>query len=96
MDEAEKDFTDAIVRTAELVIPRTRKRRAGRGWNGDAQEKADLEMAETEMHTAENNLRADTKDTELRKSVRRACKKAKKKRTAAVTRLFERYVEKMK
>ena len=52
-------------------------------------------MAETEMHTAWNNLKADTKDTELRKTVRRACKSVKKIRAVAVTRFFERYVQEM-
>ena len=72
--EAEKNFIDAVVRTAELVMPRKRQKRVGRGWSGDAQIKAELEMAETEMHTAWNNLKADTKDAELRKAARRACK----------------------
>ena len=36
VDKAEKDFTDAVVRTAELVIPRKRRKRVGRGWSGDA------------------------------------------------------------
>ena len=52
VNEAEKDFTDAVVRTAELVRPRKGQRRAGIGRSGDAQTKAELEMAETEMHTA--------------------------------------------
>ena len=63
-----------------------------RGWSVDAQTKAELEMVETEMHTAWNNLKADT---ELRKALRRACKAVKKTRTVAVTRFFERYVQDM-
>ena len=47
------------------------------------------------MHTAWNNLKADNKDTERRKAVRRACKTVKKARTVAVTRFFERFVQKM-
>ena len=75
----------------------------GRGWSGDGQTKAELELAETEMHTAWNNLKADTKDTELQKAdtelqkaVRRACKTVKKIRILAVIRFFERYVQEMK
>ena len=52
-------------------------------------------MAETDMHTAWDNIKADTKDTELRKAVRRRCKTVKKMRTVAVTRFFERYVQEM-
>ena len=95
VDEAERDFTDAVVRTAELVIPRKRQKRVARGWSGDAQTKAEHEEAETEMHTAWNNLKADTKDAELRKAVRRACKTVKKIRTVAVTLFFSRYVQEM-
>ena len=47
------------------------------------------------MHTAWNNIKADTKDTEPRKAVRRACKTVKKMRAVAITRFFERYVQKM-
>ena len=93
MGEAENDFTYAIARTAELVIPRKTHKRAGKGWSGDAQTKAELEMAETEMHTAWNNIKSDTKDTELSKAVYRACKTIKKIRTVVVTRFFERYVQ---
>ena len=95
VDEAEKNFTDAIVRTAEIVIPWKSQKRVRKGWSGDAQTKAELEMAETEMHTAWNNLKANTKDHELRKAVRRACKTVKKARTKAVTRFFERHVQEM-
>ena len=95
MDEAEKDFPDTIVRTTELVIPRKRQKRVGRGWSGGAQTIAELEMAETEMHTTWNDLKTDTKDTELRKAVRRACQMVKKTRTVALTRFFERYVQEM-
>ena len=52
VDEAKNEFADAIVRIVELVIPRKRQKRAGRGWSGDAQTKTELEMAQTEMHTA--------------------------------------------
>ena len=70
------------------------ERKKGRErWSGDAQTKAELEIAETEMHTAWSNLKVDTKDAELRKAVRRACKTVKKIRTVAVTRFFERYVQ---
>ena len=88
MDAAERDFTDAVVRTAELVIPRKRRKRVGRGWSGDAQTQSELEKAETEMRTAWSNLKADTKDAELRRAVRRACKTVKKIRTVAVTRFL--------
>lgn len=83
--EAEIEFTDDIVRTAEHVI-------SGRG----IYTKAELEMVETHIHTVWHNLKADTKDTELRKAVHRTIKKVKRTRTAAVTRGFERYDQEMK
>ena len=60
---------------AKLVVPRKKQKRAGKGWSGDTQTEAELEMAETEMHTSWNNLKVDPKDTKIRKAVRRACKK---------------------
>jgi len=95
VDEAERDFTDAVVWTAELVIPRKRRKRVARGWSVDAQTQSELEKAETEMHTAWDNLKSDTRDAKRRKLVCRACKKAKKTRTAAVTRFFERYFQEL-
>ena len=73
----------------DIVLMRPGQERLVRRWSEDAQTKSELEMAETETHTAWNNLKADTKDAELRKAVRRACKTVKKIRTVAVTRFFE-------
>ena len=50
VDETKNEFTDAIVRTAELVIPRKKQKRVGRGWSGDAQTQSELEKVETEMY----------------------------------------------
>ena len=52
-------------------------------------------MAETETHTTWYNLKPDSKDTDLWKAARRACKKVTRTRTGAVTCFFERYVQEM-
>ena len=77
MDEAEAEFTYSIMRTGELVMPRKKRKRAGRRWSGDAQRKAEPEMTGKDMHTTCHNIKAGTKDTELQKVVCRACKKVK-------------------
>ena len=56
---------------------------------------AKLEMVDKDMYTAGHNREKDAKDTELRKAVRRACKKVIRTRTAAVNRFIERYVKEM-
>ena len=52
-------------------------------------------MVDTVMYTAGHNLKTDAKDAELGKTVCRACKKVKRTRTAAVTRVIEGYVKEM-
>lgn len=47
------------------------------------------------MHAAWHNLKADTKDTRLRKAVCRACKKVKRTRNAGITRFFGPHVQEM-
>jgi len=87
VDEAENEFTDAIVPTAELVIPWSSSYRGRR----EDRAETDTKMAETDMHIAWHNLKADTKDSKLRKAVRKACKKVER-----AHHFFERYVQEMK
>ena len=95
VDEVEAEFTAAIMRTAEIVMPLKERKRPGRGWSGDAETQAELSVVETAMHTAWRNLKENTKDTALRRAVRQACKGVKRVREAAVIRFFERYVQEM-
>ena len=92
VDDVEAAFTTAIMRTAELVIPPQERRRPGRGWSGDARREAELQAASDAMHAAWQRLKMDTRDAQLRRSVRKACNWLKKVRSAAVVRFFERHV----
>ena len=92
VDDVEAAFAAAIMRTAELVIPLQERRIPGRGWSGDARTEAELQAATDAMHTAWQRLRMDTRDTQLRRAVRKACNWLKRVRSAAVVRFFERHV----
>ena len=86
VDDVEATFATAIVRTAELVIPRQERKRPGRGWSGDAQTEAGLQTATDAMHAAWQRLKTDTRDAQLRKAVRKVCNWLKRVRSAAVVR----------
>ena len=92
VDDVEAAFTAAIMRTAELVIPPQERRKPVRGWSGDARTEAELQAATDAMHAAWQRLKMDTRDAQLRRTVRKACNWLKKVRSAAVVRFFERYV----
>ena len=92
VDDVEAAFAAAIVRNAELVIPPQERRRPGRGWSGDTQTKAELQTATDAMHAAWRRLKTDTREAQVRKTVRRACNWLKRVRSAAVVRFFERHV----
>ena len=78
VDDVEATFAAVIMRTAELVIPPQERRRPGRGWSGDAQTEAELQIATDAMHAAWQRLKAGTRDAHLRKAVRKACNWLKK------------------
>ena len=92
VDDAEAAFTVAIMWTAELVIPLQERRRTGRGWSGDARTEAELQATTGAMNAAGQRLKMDTRDAQLRSTVRKACNWLKKVRSAAVVRFFERHV----
>ena len=92
VDDVEAAFAAAIMRTAELVILPQERRRPGRGWSGDARTEAELQAATDAMHTAWQRLKVDTRDAQLRRTVRKACNWLKRVRSAAVVRFFERHV----
>ena len=62
VDDVEATFVAAIMRNAELVIPPQERRRPGRGWSGDAQTEAELQIATDAMHAAWQRLETDTRD----------------------------------
>ena len=92
VDDVEAAFAAAIMRTAELVIQPQKRRRPGRGWSGDARTEAELQAATDAMHTAWQRLKMDTRDAQLRRTVRKACNWLKRVGSAAVARFFERHV----
>ena len=92
VDDVEVAFAAALMRTAELAIPPQKRRRPGRGWSGDARTEAELQAAPDAMHAAWQRLEMDTRDAQLRRTVRKACNWLKRVRSAAVVRFFERHV----
>ena len=92
VDDVEAAFAADIMRTAELVIPPQERRRPGRRWSGDAQAEAELQTATDAMHAARRRLKTDTRDAQLRKTVRKACNWLKRVRGAAAVRFVERHV----
>ena len=68
VDGGEAAFVAAIMRTAELVIPLQERRRPGRGWSGDAQTEAELQVTTDAMHAAWQRLKMVTRDTQLRQA----------------------------
>ena len=74
VDDVEVVFAAAIMRTAELVIPPQERRRPERGWSGDAQTEAELQIAADAIHAASQRLKTDTTDAQLRRAARNACK----------------------
>ena len=91
-DDVEAAFAAATMRTAELVIPPQERRRPGRGWSEDARTEDELQAATDAMHTAWQRLKMDTRDAQLRRTVRKACNWLKRVRSVAVVRFFERHV----
>ena len=92
VDDVEVAFAAAIMRSAELVIPPQERRKPGRGWSGDARTEAKLQAATDAMHTVWQRLKMDTRDAQLRRTVRKACTWLKRVRSAAVVCFFERHV----
>ena len=95
MDDVEVAFAAAIMRTAELMILPQKRRKPRRGWSGDAQTEAELQTATNAIHAAWQRLKIYTRDTKLRRAVRKACNWLKRVRSAAVVRFFERHVVKL-
>ena len=91
-DDVEAAFATAIMRIAKLVILPQERRRLGQGWSGDARTEAELQAATDAMRAAWQRLEIDTRDTQLRRAVRKTCNWLKRVRSAAVVRFFERHV----
>ena len=68
VDDVKAAFVTVIMRTAELVIPPQERRRAERGWSGDAQTEAELHTATDTMHAAWQRLETNTSDAQLRRA----------------------------
>ena len=85
-------FAATIMRTTECAIPPQERTRPERGWSGDAQAEAELQIATSAIHTAWQRLETDTRDAQLRRTVRKECNRLKTVRSAAFVRSFERHV----
>ena len=74
VNDMEAAFGAAIMRTAELVISHQERRRPRRGWSGDAQTETELQAATDAMYEAWQPLKMDTRNAQLQRAVRKACK----------------------
>ena len=85
-------FAAAIMRTIELAIPPQERTRPERGWSGNAQAEAELQIATGAIRTAWQRLETDTRHAQLRRTVRKECNCLKRVRSAAFVRSFEHHV----
>ena len=69
--DVETAFTTAILQIAEWVAPPRARRLPRRGWTGDVQEEAEINIAMTARRAAWKRQKADTQDSQLRKVFRR-------------------------
>ena len=93
--DVETAFTTAILQTAEWVAPPRTTRLPGRGWRGDAHAEAEISMATVARRAAWKRQRADTKDRQLMRAVRRKNTRVHRVCTDAYERFLERHVQGM-
>ena len=91
MNDVEVAFTAAIMRAAKVAIPPRERRRPGRGWSGDAQTEAELQVVTDAKHVGWQRLKMDNRDVQLWRAVRHACNWLKRVRSAAVIRFFKHH-----
>ena len=72
MNDVEAAFAAAIMRTAGLRIPPQERKRPDRGWNGEFQTEAKLQVATDVMHAVWQRLEMTTRDAQLRTAVKHA------------------------
>ena len=65
VDDEEAGFTIAILQEAERDAPPPERRLPGRGWMGDAQAEADINMMMTATRAVRKQQEADTQDSQL-------------------------------
>ena len=92
MDDVKAAFAAAIMQTTELVILSQERRGPGRGWSRDSQTEAELQAAADAMHAACQRLKVDTRNAQLRRTVRKVCNWLKRVQSAAVVHFLERHV----
>ena len=89
IDEMESAFTEAIMRTAEQVVPRRERGRRVLAWSRDTQTEAELRVALVSRRKAWQHQNANRKESQSKRAVRRAKVELKKTREAGVVRFFE-------
>ena len=92
IDEMESAFTEAIMRTAEQVVPKRERGRRVLAWSRDPQTEAELRVALVSRRKAWQHQNANRKDSQSKRAVRRAKVELKKTREAGVVRFIERLV----
>ena len=95
VDDVETAFTTAILQTAERVALPRATRLLGRGWRGDAQAEAEINMATAARRAAWKRQRVDTQDKQLMRAVWRENTRVHRVCTDAYERFLERHVQSM-
>ena len=71
VDDVDTAFMAVILKTAKRVAPSRTRSLQRRGWKGDAQAEAEINMAMAGRRTVWKRQKADKKDTQLKRAIRR-------------------------
>ena len=71
-------YASAVMRTAELVTLPQERRRPRQGLTEYSEAEAELQATTNAMHAVWQRLKTDTRDAQLRRAVRHACKRLNK------------------
>ena len=89
------DMADVTLSTAAAFVPRSKRPRGAQGWCAGPGVEAEMNAAWQEREEARKHLRAEPRNSNLRKAVKMAGKKLRKVRKAAVLSLFWDFVRKI-
>ena len=71
LDDVDTAFMAVILKTAERVAPPRTRSLQGRGWTGDAQAEAEINMTMAGRRVVGKRQKADKQDSQLKRAIRR-------------------------
>ena len=89
------DMADVMLSTAVELVPRSKRPRGVQGWCAGPGVEAEMNAAWQQRKEARKHLRAEPRNSNLRKAVKMAVKKLRKVRKAAVLSFFWDFVRKL-